>query len=92
MSKKRPDHPKPDPPPSALHVRRGVEARHDGLPDGSTSGGEDAGERNDDKSRKPLSTRELVTGVRAGDRTVLARAVTLVESNAPDHFDRAQEL
>ena len=33
-----------------------------------------------------------VDGVRAGDRTVLGRAITLVESSRPDHQELAQEL
>ncbi|MCG5433539.1 methylmalonyl Co-A mutase-associated GTPase MeaB [Mycobacterium sp. MYCO198283] len=35
---------------------------------------------------------ELARAIRAGDRTALARAITLVESRRPDHRDRAQEL
>lgn len=31
-------------------------------------------------------------GVLAGDRAVLARTITLIESNAPAHFDKAQEV
>jgi len=34
----------------------------------------------------------FVAGVRAGDRTVLARAITLVESSRPDHRAAAQDL
>lgn len=34
----------------------------------------------------------LAAGIRAGDRSILARAITLVESTRPDHRDRAQEL
>src|ERR687889_745101 len=34
----------------------------------------------------------LAQGVLAGDRRVMARAITLVESRRPDHRDRAQEL
>src|SRR3954467_8726081 len=34
----------------------------------------------------------LVEGVLAGDRRVMARAITLVESRRPDHRERAQEL
>ena len=40
----------------------------------------------------PLSLAELVDGVRSGDRAVLARAITLVESTKPDHRARADEL
>ncbi len=34
----------------------------------------------------------LLTGIRNNDRAALGRAITLVESNAPDDRDRAQEL
>jgi LAO/AO transport system kinase len=39
-----------------------------------------------------LSTDELYEGVVKGDRSLLARAITLVESNADQHFQKAQEL
>ena len=42
--------------------------------------------------RAELPVERLVAGVRAGDRTTLARAITLVESNAPAHFEKAQRL
>jgi LAO/AO transport system kinase len=42
--------------------------------------------------RRRLSTGEYVDGVLSGDRTLLARAITLVESNAPAHFEQAQEV
>ncbi|MGI9602901.1 MAG: methylmalonyl Co-A mutase-associated GTPase MeaB [Acidimicrobiales bacterium] len=35
---------------------------------------------------------ELVDGVRSGDRTMLGRAITLVESTRPDHRELAAEL
>ncbi len=35
---------------------------------------------------------DLVAGVRAGDRTAVGRAITLVESTRPDDRSRAQEL
>ena len=35
---------------------------------------------------------ELARGVREGDRALLGRAITLVESRRPDHHRRAQEL
>lgn len=38
------------------------------------------------------SAAELAAGVRAGDRTTLARAITLVESTRSDHQAQAQEL
>lgn len=42
--------------------------------------------------RRQLSTDELVEGVLAGDRTVLSRAITLVESRNPGHFRQAQRV
>jgi len=36
--------------------------------------------------------RELVDGVRSGNRTVLGRAITLIESNAAKHVPLAEEL
>jgi LAO/AO transport system kinase len=43
------------------------------------------------KSKEP-SVGELVDGVLSGNRGMLARAITLVESNAEQHFHKAQEL
>lgn len=43
------------------------------------------------KSEEP-SVAELFNGVLAGNRGQLARAITLVESNAEQHFHKAQEL
>lgn len=45
------------------------------------------------RRRKPLPTvSELVEGILKGDVTILSRAVTLVESLAPDHYALAQEV
>ena len=49
----------------------------------------DAAER---PTRRPLTADEYAAGVAAGDRAVLARAITLIESNAPAHFEQAQEV
>ena len=38
------------------------------------------------------SVQELVKGVRSTDRASLGRAITLIESNLPNHRQRAQEL
>ncbi|MBS1260734.1 MAG: putative GTPase [Calditrichaeota bacterium] len=64
---------------SALRVRPGVNE-----PGGARGHGR--------AKRTSLSTREYVEGVRSGDRTLLARAITLIESNARDHFAQAREL
>ena len=46
------------------------------------------------KSQRPPdpSIEEYVVGIRNGDRSVLGRALTLVESNHRDHIKKAQEL
>jgi LAO/AO transport system kinase len=43
-------------------------------------------------TRLPLSLDAYLEGVRAGDRAVLARAITLIESTNPAHRELAQEL
>lgn len=39
-----------------------------------------------------LSVDDYVEGILAGDRMRLSRAITMIESNAPRHFDTAQEI
>ena len=41
---------------------------------------------------KRLDAQAYVDGVRAGDRAILARAITLIESEQPAHGDLAQEV
>ena len=43
-------------------------------------------------SRKSLSLTDYMDGVRKGDRMILSRAITLIESNSPKHMKMAQEL
>ena len=42
--------------------------------------------------RKALTEDELVEGVEKGDRVILSRAITLIESNSPKHFAKAQRV
>jgi LAO/AO transport system kinase len=42
--------------------------------------------------RKKLSTEELTEGIRKGDRLVLSRAITLVESQRPEDMEQAEVL
>lgn len=42
--------------------------------------------------RKKMSVEEYVEGVKKGDRMILAKAITLIESNAPRDFDKAQRV
>jgi len=41
---------------------------------------------------KRMKAKDYVEGVLTGNRMILARAITLVESNAPQHFELAQEI
>ena len=43
-------------------------------------------------ARRNLSIDDYAAGILGGDRMILSRAITLVESNAPKHFDQAQAL
>jgi len=64
----------------------GVTGGHEGLPGNRPPAGDPA-------ARRPeYSPVELAEGVRAGDRGLLARAITLVESNAPEHFRQSQQM
>lgn len=38
------------------------------------------------------SITDYINGVRKGDRTILAKAITLIESNSPEHIDKAQAV
>ena len=44
------------------------------------------------RARRRIDVDELFTGVRAGERTHISRAITLLESTAPAHRVLAQEL
>lgn len=61
-------------------------------------GGEDADETEASTASRPkvrrkhLSSEEYVAGILNGDRAVLGRAITLIESNAEAHIIQAQEV
>ncbi len=42
--------------------------------------------------RRDLTVDEYVDGILKGDRMILSRAITLIESNAPRHFATGQEI
>ena len=75
----------------ASQVVDGVAQSHDGL--SSTAG---ASTKNVKKTtaprRRSLSIDDYVAGVLDCNRTVLGRAITLVESNAAAHMETAQEM
>ena len=72
---------------SALNVMKGIPYQHDGMPSDNVTG-----LPGKPRTGNLLSVDEYLAGIRDGDRTVLGRAITLVESNAPSHQQRAQEL
>lgn len=42
--------------------------------------------------RRKLSTEELVEGIRSGNRVILSRAITLIESNREEDQKQAEDL
>jgi len=68
-------------------VMEGVEGGHDGMPGQSTRGSANVIR----PVYRRLSVEDYVKGVLAGNRTILAQAITLIESNAPAHVEMAQE-
>ena len=70
------------------NIMAGVKTAHDGL----SQQGSTPVEPKQSPRRRELTVEEYVNGVRSGDRTLLARAITLVESNAAKHQEMAQEM
>ena len=66
-------------------VMPGVNLRKDGSADDNIS-------NRPRPKRKELSLEDFKKGVLEGNKTILARAITMVESNAEAHFDIAQQL
>ena len=65
---------------SALNVTEGVEAQPVVNP-------------NFHRKRRPtLTVDQYVEGILAGNITVLSQAITLVESNRPEHYEQAQQI
>lgn len=73
------------------NVMPGIKSRHDGLPGGAPATSQTVVYPATAR-RRELTVDEYVDGVLAGDRSVLARAITLVESNAERHQEKAQEM
>ncbi|MDD7648994.1 methylmalonyl Co-A mutase-associated GTPase MeaB [Cloacibacillus porcorum] len=44
------------------------------------------------KARTALTAKDYAQGILAGDRVMLSRAITVIESNAPKHFELGQEI
>lgn len=66
-------------------VMDGIESKHDDMDKTNIK-------KHIVKKKKTLSIDDYYNGIMKRDRTLLARAITLIESNAPRHFDMAQEL
>ena len=69
---------------SALFVMDGVEATHDGMQYGTP--------KIPKEKADSLNVGELAQQVRAGSRTHLSKAITLIESSNATHKVQAQEL
>ncbi|MBN2430005.1 MAG: methylmalonyl Co-A mutase-associated GTPase MeaB [Acidobacteria bacterium] len=72
----------------ASSVVRGVGGGHDGI---AAESSREPGDRPVNR-RRELVVEDYVTGVLAGDRTVLGRTITLVESNSQRHEALAQDV
>ncbi len=44
------------------------------------------------RKKSKLTTEEYVAGILAGNITTLSQAITLIESNNPEHYAQAQEI
>lgn len=67
-------------------VMAGINSSHDGFSSGVRKA------QRPIKKRKKLSLEDYERGVLDGNRTILARAITLVESNSHKHRDMAEDL
>ncbi len=74
----------------ASRVMHGVSGGHDGMR--GAAGSQVRTNKTRIPRRRRLSVDEYVEGVLAGDRNVVAQAITLVESNALAHLEMSQEV
>src|SRR5664279_5028372 len=69
---------------SSLKVHQGIPQPPSINPDVLTTSGR--------KRRKKYSADEFVSGILSGNRTIRDRAITLVESSLPEHYETAQAI
>jgi len=69
---------------SSLKVNKGVEQ--------PSSVSEEALQRFKNIKQKPLVVDDYIKGIRSGDRTILSKAITLIESSLPGHQETAQKI
>ena len=98
MKKQKPNTYKPDWAPKnagnefAVRVVKGKQSLPAGEAGSSSSSGLSSNNTEKELKRKHLSVDEYVNGVLKFDRNILARTITLVESNNQAHHDTAQEV
>ena len=81
QSRKMEEEKKPD---SALKVNEGI--------DQPSSLNEEVVRKIRQSRRKKLTSKDFIDGILGGDRVMLSRAITLVESTLPEHQQLAQEI
>ena len=69
---------------------RGVDGGHDGMDEHTNAPQKPVAPKV--VKRKKLTVDDYVEGVLAGNRMILSRAITLIESNAAAHFEMAQQV
>lgn len=69
-------------------VMPGVVGGHDGMSGNKINHSRIA----EGKQKASLSVDDMYSGIIAGNRSILARAITLIESNSPKHIEKAQQL
>lgn len=69
---------------SALHVNEGIEQ--------PSSLNDQLLQKLRQRKQQQLSIDEYVQGILSGDRVVLSKAITMVESNRPEHYETAQKI
>ncbi len=72
----------------AVRVVKGMQS----LPAGKAGSSSGSSKKENELKRKHLSVDDYVNGVIKFDRNILARAITLIESNNQAHHDTAQEV
>ncbi|MBR1672229.1 MAG: methylmalonyl Co-A mutase-associated GTPase MeaB [Fretibacterium sp.] len=70
----------------------GVNESHDGMVFTPRSAGSLSASLGAAPRRRVLTVQDYIDGVLSCDRTILSRAITLVESNSPAHFETAQQV
>ncbi len=73
----------------ACRVMPGVEAGHDGI---DTYDGTGQKKSPPKFKRRKLTTEQFAEGVLNGDRGILGRTITMIESNLPEHTAQAQDI